>query len=90
MLLENKHAVIYGAGGPIGAAVARALAREGARVSLAGRTRAKLDELAREMATASGDARRRRSSMAPWRRLGNFMPHSGTAIVSTPTRVWTV
>ena len=55
MLLENKHAVIYGAGGPIGAAVARALAREGARVSLAGRTRAKLDELAREMATASGD-----------------------------------
>jgi 3-oxoacyl-[acyl-carrier protein] reductase len=55
MLLENKHAVIYGAGGPIGAAVACAFAREGARVSLAGRTRAKLDELAREIATASGD-----------------------------------
>ena len=47
MLLDNKHAVIYGAGGPIGAAVARAFAREGATISLAGRTRAKLDELAR-------------------------------------------
>ncbi len=38
MLLENKVAVIYGAGGPIGGAVARAFAREGARVFLAGRT----------------------------------------------------
>ena len=34
MLLENKVAVIYGAGGPIGGAVARAFAREGARVFL--------------------------------------------------------
>ena len=43
MLLENKVAVIYGAGGAIGGAVARTFAREGARVFLAGRTRAKLD-----------------------------------------------
>jgi NAD(P)-dependent dehydrogenase (short-subunit alcohol dehydrogenase family) len=42
MLLENKVAVIYGAGGPIGGAAARAFAREGARVFLAGRTGAKL------------------------------------------------
>jgi NAD(P)-dependent dehydrogenase (short-subunit alcohol dehydrogenase family) len=55
MLLPDKHAVIYGAGGPVGAAVARAFAREGARVSLAGRTHAKLDELAREIAAASGN-----------------------------------
>lgn len=55
MLLENKHAVIYGAGGPIGAAVARGFAREGARVSLAGRTSAKLDELARSIAADSGN-----------------------------------
>jgi 3-oxoacyl-[acyl-carrier protein] reductase len=54
MLLENKHAAIYGAGGPVGAAVARAFAREGARVSLAGRTRAKLEELARDIAATSG------------------------------------
>ena len=33
MLLENKHAVIYEAGGPIGAAVAGGFAREVARVS---------------------------------------------------------
>ena len=46
MLLENKVAVIYGAGGPIGGAVARAFAREGARVFLAGRTQAKLDVVA--------------------------------------------
>jgi NAD(P)-dependent dehydrogenase (short-subunit alcohol dehydrogenase family) len=55
MLLRDKHAVIYGAGGPIGAAVAHGFAREGARVSLAGRTRGKLDELARDIAAASGN-----------------------------------
>jgi len=46
MLLERKVAVIYGAGGAIGGAVARAFAREGARVFLAGRTKAKLDHVA--------------------------------------------
>jgi NAD(P)-dependent dehydrogenase (short-subunit alcohol dehydrogenase family) len=38
MLLDNKSAVIYEGGGSIGGAVARALAREGTRVVLAGRT----------------------------------------------------
>ncbi len=37
MLLEHKVAVIYGAGGSIGGAVARAFAREGAKVFLAER-----------------------------------------------------
>jgi NAD(P)-dependent dehydrogenase (short-subunit alcohol dehydrogenase family) len=46
MLLENKVAVIYGAGGSIGGSVARAFAREGAKVFLAGRTQAKLDAVA--------------------------------------------
>jgi NADP-dependent 3-hydroxy acid dehydrogenase YdfG len=49
MLLENKVAVIYGAGGPIGGAVARAFAREGARMFLAGRTLASLDKVADEI-----------------------------------------
>ncbi len=31
MLLENKNAVIYGAGGSIGGAAAKEFAREGAR-----------------------------------------------------------
>lgn len=39
MLLDSKNAVIYGAGGSIGGAVAHAFAREGARVFLAGRAR---------------------------------------------------
>ncbi|MCI0576975.1 MAG: SDR family oxidoreductase [Chloroflexi bacterium] len=56
MLLENKVAVIYGAGGSIGGAVARAFAREGARVFLAGRTRAKLDKVAGEIRSNGGVA----------------------------------
>jgi NAD(P)-dependent dehydrogenase (short-subunit alcohol dehydrogenase family) len=36
MLLENKNAVIYGAGGSVGGAVARAFVPEGARVFLTG------------------------------------------------------
>src|SRR5713226_175203 len=56
MSLENKVAVIYGAGGPIGGAVARAFAREGARVFLAGRTKAKLDKVADEIRSKGGVA----------------------------------
>jgi NAD(P)-dependent dehydrogenase (short-subunit alcohol dehydrogenase family) len=46
VLLENRNAVIHGGAGSIGGAVARAFAREGARVFLAGRTPAKLDRVA--------------------------------------------
>ncbi|HJY96745.1 MAG TPA: SDR family oxidoreductase [Streptosporangiaceae bacterium] len=46
MLLENKNAIVYGAAGAIGGAVARAFARDGARVFLAGRTLATLEEVA--------------------------------------------
>jgi 3-oxoacyl-[acyl-carrier protein] reductase len=56
MLLEHKIAVIYGAGGAIGGAVARAFAREGARVFLAGRTKAKLDIVADDIRAAGGAA----------------------------------
>ena len=56
MLLEHKIAVIYGAGGPIGGVVTRAFAREGARVFLAGRTKAKLDKVAREIRSNDGVA----------------------------------
>jgi len=54
MLLENKNAVIYGAGGAIGAAVARAFAREGAKVFLTGRTLAKVHAVAEEISAAGG------------------------------------
>lgn len=56
MLLENKNAVIYGAGGAIGGAVARAFAREGAKVFLAGRTLTKLEAVAGEISTMGGMA----------------------------------
>jgi NAD(P)-dependent dehydrogenase (short-subunit alcohol dehydrogenase family) len=56
MLLENKNAVIYGGGGAIGGAVARAFAREGARLFLAGRTLQSLEEVAAEIRSAGGMA----------------------------------
>jgi 3-oxoacyl-[acyl-carrier protein] reductase len=54
LLLERKNAVIYGGAGSVGAAVARAFAREGARVFLAGRTRATLDQVAEEISGSGG------------------------------------
>ena len=54
MLLEDKTAVVYGGAGSVGGAVARAFAREGARVVLAGRTLATLDEVATEIAGSGG------------------------------------
>ena len=56
MLLENKNAVIYGGGGSVGGGVARAFAREGAKVFLAGRTPATLDHVAEEISAAGGVA----------------------------------
>jgi 3-oxoacyl-[acyl-carrier protein] reductase len=56
MLLENKTAVVYGGGGAIGGMAARAFAREGAHVYLAGRTPAKLEAVAGEIQAAGGAA----------------------------------
>ena len=56
MLLDTKTAIVYGAGGAIGSAVARAYAREGAEVHLAGRTRAPLEEVARHIRHDGGAA----------------------------------
>jgi 3-oxoacyl-[acyl-carrier protein] reductase len=56
VLLENKNAVIYGGGGAVGGAVARAFAREGAQVFLAGRTLETLDRVAEDIAAAGGVA----------------------------------
>jgi 3-oxoacyl-[acyl-carrier protein] reductase len=54
--LEDKNAVIYGAGGSIGGAVARAFAREGAKVHLACRTLQSLEEVAEEIRSTGGVA----------------------------------
>lgn len=54
MLLNNKNAVIYGGGGAIGGAVARAFAGEGARVFLAGRHPEPLQAVAEDIASNGG------------------------------------
>ena len=56
MMLKDKVAVIYGAGGAIGGAVARAFATEGANVFLTGRRLAPVEVVAREVASAGGSA----------------------------------
>lgn len=56
MLLEKKNAIVYGAGGAIGSAVARAFAAEGARVFLTGRTHATLAAVAEKIQALGGVA----------------------------------
>ena len=56
MRLRKKNAVIYGASGAIGGAVARAFAREGATVFLTGRNQAKVDLVARDIWADGGKA----------------------------------
>jgi NAD(P)-dependent dehydrogenase (short-subunit alcohol dehydrogenase family) len=56
MLLRDKVAVIYGAGGAIGGAVARTFAREGARVFLSGRNAVSVEAVARDIVAAGGQA----------------------------------
>jgi NAD(P)-dependent dehydrogenase (short-subunit alcohol dehydrogenase family) len=56
MLLQNKNAVIYGAGGAIGSAVARAFAREGARLFLSGRHLAAVELVANGVVSAGRSA----------------------------------
>jgi 3-oxoacyl-[acyl-carrier protein] reductase len=54
VLLDGKNAVVYGGGGSIGGAVARAFAREGAHVFLAGRTQESLEVVAADIRAAGG------------------------------------
>jgi len=56
MQLKDKIAVVYGAGGKIGGAIARNFAAEGARVFLAGRTLAKVQAAAHAITAAGGRA----------------------------------
>ena len=56
MLLKDKVAVIYGAGGAIGGAVARAFAAEGAEVFLTGRSIAQVELVADQIVGAGGSA----------------------------------
>lgn len=56
MLLQNKTAIIYGAGGAVGSVVATAFAKEGAHVFLAGRTIDVLEAVATTIRQQGGKA----------------------------------
>lgn len=56
MMLQNKNAVIYGAGGSLGGAVARSFARAGARVFLTGHRLPSIQKVADEIAGSGGKA----------------------------------
>jgi NAD(P)-dependent dehydrogenase (short-subunit alcohol dehydrogenase family) len=55
-ILKDKRSVVFGAGGSIGAAVARAFGAEGAELFLAGRGKSSLEGVAREITDSGGRA----------------------------------
>ena len=65
-LLRNKTAIVYGAAGPVGAAVAGAFAREGARVVVSGRHDDQGQKLATELRNLGTDGARH-----AWRNKGS-------------------
>ena len=56
MVLDNKNAIVYGAGGSMGGAVAKALAGAGARVVLTGRHLSPVQKVADQILAAGGSA----------------------------------
>jgi NAD(P)-dependent dehydrogenase (short-subunit alcohol dehydrogenase family) len=56
MMLHDTNAIVYGAAGSLGGAVAKALAREGATVFVTGRTLATVERLAADIAASGGKA----------------------------------
>ena len=55
-MLQNRNAIIYGAGGSLGSAVAKALASSGARVFLTGRHLSSLQKVANDIVASGGKA----------------------------------
>jgi 3-oxoacyl-[acyl-carrier protein] reductase len=55
-ILQGKHVVVFGAGGSIGAAVAKEFAAEGAEVFLAGRTKSNVEDVTNQITVAGGRA----------------------------------
>jgi 3-oxoacyl-[acyl-carrier protein] reductase len=55
-ILQNRNAVIYGGGGSLGSTIARAIAKEGANVFLAGRRLFRVKEVADEIVDSGGRA----------------------------------
>jgi 3-oxoacyl-[acyl-carrier protein] reductase len=53
---HEKNAIVFGAGGSIGAAVAKEFAAEGAEVFLSGRTQSRVEDVAKHVRAAGGHA----------------------------------
>ena len=82
MMLSDKVAVIYGAGGAIGSAVARAFAAEGADVFLTGRRLAPVEALAGDIAAAGAAEVDALNERAVDRHLESVMEHAGRVDIS--------
>jgi NADP-dependent 3-hydroxy acid dehydrogenase YdfG len=55
-ILKGKHAVVFGAGGSIGSAVAKEFAAEGAEVFLSGRRKSSVEVVAKQIVAKGGRA----------------------------------
>jgi NAD(P)-dependent dehydrogenase (short-subunit alcohol dehydrogenase family) len=82
MILQDKVAVIYGAGGAIGGAVARAFASEGARLFLTGRLRAPVDAVAKDIVSAEAAQVDALDELAVDRHLQSVIDRAGRVDIS--------
>jgi NAD(P)-dependent dehydrogenase (short-subunit alcohol dehydrogenase family) len=73
MMLKGKVAVIYGAGGAIGGAVARAFAVEGAKLFLTGRLLAPVEALAQDIVSTGGSGEAAEVDALDEQALGNHL-----------------
>lgn len=93
-MLQNKNAVIYGAGGSLGGAVAKALAASGARVFLTNRTLSSVQKVANDIIASGGIAEADRvdalNEQEISSHLNKVVQHAGTVDISfnaTATKV---
>jgi 3-oxoacyl-[acyl-carrier protein] reductase len=73
MTLENKNAIIYGAGGSMGGAVAKALAANGAKVFLTGRNLSSVQKVADEILASGGRAEVGRADALDAKAINHFL-----------------
>jgi NADP-dependent 3-hydroxy acid dehydrogenase YdfG len=82
MMLKDKVAVIYGAGGAIGSAVARAFAAEGAKLFLTGRRLAPVEAVAEDIGPAEATEVDARDEQAVDEHLQSVIDRAGRVDIS--------
>ena len=73
MLLQNRNAVIYGAGGSLGGEIARSLAKEGATIFAAGNRLEPVEKIAEEIINAGGRAKAMKVDALNIKEVNNFV-----------------